>query len=71
MRSAPMSNNSPIAAAHQPAWLSPIPIFFVLLWSTGFIVAKFGLPYAPPLTFLILRCSSVLLVLVPCGKSVV
>jgi drug/metabolite transporter (DMT)-like permease len=26
------------------------------LWSTGFIVAKFGLPYAPPLTFLLLRC---------------
>jgi len=37
----------------------------VLLWSTGFIVAKFGLPYAPPLTFLLLRCVSVLLVLVP------
>jgi hypothetical protein len=31
--------------------------FFVFLWSTGFIVAKFGLPYAPPLTFLLLRCT--------------
>jgi drug/metabolite transporter (DMT)-like permease len=62
-----MSNNSINAAARSgPAWLSPIPIFFVLLWSTGFIVAKFGLPYAPPLTFLILRCSGVLLVLIPC-----
>lgn len=62
-----MSNN-PLDAAARPAaaWLSPIPIFFVLLWSTGFIVAKFGLPFAPPLTFLILRCSGVLLVLVPC-----
>jgi drug/metabolite transporter (DMT)-like permease len=47
------------------AWLSPIPIFFVLLWSTGFIVAKFGLPYAPPLTFLILRCGMAALVLMP------
>ncbi|MFL6656488.1 MAG: DMT family transporter [Massilia sp.] len=46
-------------------WLSPIPVFFVLLWSTGFIVAKFGLPYAPPLTFLLLRCAAVLLVLAP------
>ena len=45
--------------------MSPIPIFFVLLWSTGFIVAKFGLPYAPPLTFLLLRCALVLLILVP------
>lgn len=42
-----------------------VPVFFVLLWSTGFIVAKFGLPYAPPLTFLVLRCALALLVLVP------
>ena len=28
---------------------------FVLLWSTGFIAAKYGLPYAPPLTFLLIR----------------
>ena len=28
---------------------------FVLLWSTGFIGAKFGLPYAGPFTFLSLR----------------
>jgi drug/metabolite transporter (DMT)-like permease len=62
-----MSNTPTNAAARQgAAWLSPIPIFFVLLWSTGFIVAKFGLPFAPPVTFLILRCASVLLVLVPC-----
>ena len=32
-----------------------MPGVFVLIWSTGFIVAKFGLPYAPPLTFLALR----------------
>jgi drug/metabolite transporter (DMT)-like permease len=32
-----------------------MPSVFVLIWSTGFIVAKFGLPYAPPLTFLVLR----------------
>lgn len=31
------------------------PPLFVLLWSTGFIAAKFGLPYAPPLTFLLIR----------------
>ena len=62
-----MSNNAEInvAARQSPPWLSPIPIFFVLLWSTGFIVAKFGLPYAPPLTFLFLRCAAVLVVLVP------
>ena len=32
-----------------------MPAVFVLIWSTGFIVAKFGLPHAPPLTFLALR----------------
>jgi len=31
------------------------PVVFVLLWSTGFIGAKYGLPYAQPFTFLALR----------------
>jgi drug/metabolite transporter (DMT)-like permease len=31
------------------------PATFVLLWSTGFVGAKFGLPYAEPLTFLAVR----------------
>ena len=34
---------------------SAMPLLFVLLWSTGFLGAKFGLPYAEPLTFLSLR----------------
>ena len=42
-----------------------MPWLFVLIWSTGFIVAKYGLPYAPPLTFLFLRFAGVLMVLVP------
>jgi drug/metabolite transporter (DMT)-like permease len=43
-----------------------MPAIFVLLWSTGFIGAKLGLPYAEPLTFLLLRYAvlSVLLVAV-------
>ncbi|MFL6676585.1 MAG: DMT family transporter [Massilia sp.] len=57
--------DSSVTVRLLPAWLAPIPIFFVVLWSTGFIVAKFGLPYAPPLTFLLLRCLGVLVVLVP------
>jgi drug/metabolite transporter (DMT)-like permease len=52
-------------ATPQTGWLSPIPPFFVFLWSTGFIAAKYGLPYAPPLSFLILRCLGAVLVLVP------
>ncbi len=37
------------------AWVRIMPAVFVLIWSTGFIVAKFGLPYATPLWFLVLR----------------
>ena len=37
------------------AMIRAMPVVFVLIWSTGFIVAKFGLPYAPPLTFLVIR----------------
>jgi drug/metabolite transporter (DMT)-like permease len=32
-----------------------MPVVFVVIWSTGFIVAKFGLPYTPPLRFLAIR----------------
>jgi drug/metabolite transporter (DMT)-like permease len=31
------------------------PLVFVLLWSTGFIGARLGLPHAEPLTFLLIR----------------
>lgn len=31
------------------------PVLFVLLWSTGFVGAKYGLPYADPFIFLALR----------------
>src|SRR4051794_34752346 len=41
------------------------PGLFVLLWSTGFIGAKLGLPYAEPFTFLALRFVCVLAILVP------
>ena len=32
-----------------------MPWVFVLIWSTGFVVARFGMPHAPPLKFLVLR----------------
>lgn len=31
------------------------PLLFVFLWSTGFIGARFGLPHAEPLSFLLMR----------------
>jgi len=42
-----------------------MPAVFVLLWSTGFIVAKYASPHAPPLAFLLWRYASVVLVLLP------
>ena len=39
------------------------PAVFVILWSTGFIGAKLGLPYAEPATFLALRFALVCLIL--------
>lgn len=35
--------------------MTAAPALFVLLWSTGFVGAKYGLPYASPFTFLALR----------------
>lgn len=32
-----------------------MPVVFVLIWSTGFIVARYGMPHAPPLSFLAVR----------------
>jgi drug/metabolite transporter (DMT)-like permease len=41
--------------AANNAWLRAMPLVFVLIWSTGFIVARFGMPHAPPGTFLTIR----------------
>ncbi len=32
-----------------------MPVVFVLIWSTGFIVARYGMPHAPPFSFLLMR----------------
>jgi drug/metabolite transporter (DMT)-like permease len=38
------------------AWMvRATPVVFVLIWSTGFIVARYGMPHAPPMSFLIVR----------------
>jgi drug/metabolite transporter (DMT)-like permease len=41
------------------------PALFVLIWSTGFIVARYGMPHAEPMTFLLLRFIGVLALLLP------
>ncbi len=39
------------------------PVAFVLLWSTGFIGARYGLPYIEPMTFLAVRMIFVVMVM--------
>ncbi|MDP7601124.1 MAG: DMT family transporter, partial [Rhodospirillales bacterium] len=36
-------------------WIAAMPATFVFLWSTGFIGAKYGMPYTEPFTFLSVR----------------
>ncbi|MGQ9368507.1 DMT family transporter [Azospirillum sp. A39] len=50
-------------AAAGGAWVALMPGVFVVLWSTGFIGAKYGLPYAEPVTFLLVRMAIVAAVL--------
>jgi drug/metabolite transporter (DMT)-like permease len=43
--------------------ITTAPVLFVLLWSTGFIGARYGLPYIEPLTFLAVRMFFVVLIM--------
>ncbi len=49
-----------MSGSSSTAWVRAMPAVFVLIWSTGFIVARYGMPHAPPFTFLLWRyCFSV------------
>ena len=43
--------------------IAAAPVVFVLLWSTGFIGARYGLPYIEPMTFLGVRMVFVVAIL--------
>lgn len=44
-----------MTARDDRAFLRAMPAVFVLIWSTGFIVARYGMPHAPPMKFLLVR----------------
>ena len=46
---------NPGASDSNATWVRLMPVVFVLIWSTGFIVARYGMPYAPPMSFLLWR----------------
>ena len=58
---------SPSASGQSAAslWLRAMPLVFVLIWSTGFIVARFGMPHAPPMSFLATRYALSVLCFLP------
>ena len=43
--------------------IAAAPVVFVLLWSTGFIGARFGLPYIEPMTFLAVHMAVVVIIM--------
>lgn len=47
------------------ALIRAMPAVFVLIWSTGFVVARYGMPHAPPLKFLALRYAFSILCFLP------
>jgi len=50
----------------QPAPLAvrATPFLFVVIWASGFVVAKYAAPHAEPLSFLLLRYSGVIVLMV-------
>jgi len=52
-------------APNATPWLRAMPAVFVLIWSTGFIVARFGMPHAPPMSFLAMRYALSILCFLP------
>lgn len=51
--------------ALSPGWKASVSALFIFFWASGFIAAKFGLPYAEPFTFLTLRFLVAFLILIP------
>jgi drug/metabolite transporter (DMT)-like permease len=51
--------------ARQDAFVKAMPVVFVLIWSTGFIVARFGMPNSPPMKFLAIRYALSILCFLP------
>jgi drug/metabolite transporter (DMT)-like permease len=51
--------------ADDDALIRLMPLVFVLIWSTGFIVARYGMPHAPPMKFLAVRYALSILCFLP------
>lgn len=58
-----MSAQSETLASPPTLWVTAMPGLFVLLWGSGFVGAKLGMPYAEPLTFLFIRYAVLIVIL--------
>ena len=56
--------NAPVPAGDNQ-WIRAMPWVFVLIWSTGFIVARYGMPHSPPMSFLAVRYTLSILCFLP------
>jgi len=54
-----------VPSTQDNAWLRAMPWVFVLIWSTGFIVARYGMPHSPPMSFLAVRYALSILCFLP------
>ena len=54
-----------MTSGDDSGWIKAMPAVFVLIWSTGFIVARFGMPLSPPMKFLALRYALSILCFLP------
>ena len=52
-------------AQTDDGFVRAMPVVFVLIWSTGFIVARYGMPLSPPLKFLATRFALSILCFLP------
>lgn len=52
-------------ARRDDAFVRAMPVVFVLIWSTGFIVARYAMPLSPPLKFLATRYALSILCFLP------
>lgn len=48
---------------NQPLWLVFAPAIFLIMWSTGYVAAKFGLGYIEPMTFLAVRFACIVIIM--------
>ena len=51
----PVSVSAGRASAQRDALVRAMPWVFVLIWATGFVVARLAMPHSPPFSFLVVR----------------